>query len=230
MLILGMDTSSSHLSVALDRDKEIIYEISKNLEKQHSSMLVPIIRAALEAARFRLEDIDGFIIGIGPGSFTGLRIGIATVKGFGLATGRPCVGVPSIDAIVNFLAHSPMSSDLNKKWLIPIIDAKRNQVYSSLYKFKDGGIKRYLGYLLLPVEKLLKRFKGSAVFLGNGVKIFKGSFSSFKKDAEFLPEDFWYPRASQLIELGRRKLKKYKEGDLNRLLPLYIYPKECQVK
>ncbi len=185
-------------------------------------MLVPMIDYALKFLRLRFKDIDGFILGIGPGSFTGLRVGVATVKGFGLATKKPCIGVPSIDALANCV-------DADKKWIVPIIDAKKNQVYSALYRYKDGNIKRYSDYLLLPIERLLKKIKGNAVFLGDGLKIFKEKLLSLKKDSEFLPEDFWYPKASELIRLGRDKIKRYKESDLNKLLPLYIYPKECQI-
>ncbi len=223
MLILGMDTSSDVLSIALAKDKKIIFEHSEDSVKKHSSMLVPMIGSILDLMKFKLKDIDGFIIGIGPGSFTGLRVGVATVKGFGLATGKPCIGIPSIDAIANFV-------EIEKKWIVPVIDAKKNQIYSALYRYKDGMAKRYSEYLLLSIERLLKKIKGDAIFLGDGVRIFKEKISSLKKDSEFFPEDFWYPRASELIRLGRDKIERYKESDLNRLLPLYIYPKECQIK
>lgn len=256
MLILGMDTSSNTLSIALEKGGRIIYEDSRNLAKRHSSMLVPMIDSALDLLRLKFNDIDGFIIGIGPGSFTGLRVGVATVKGFGLATKKPCIGIPSIDAIASFVCkrykdadtrglHADgrgLSSEISAnirvpnrvyprlKWIVPIIDAKRSQVYSALYRYRDGNIKRYSDYLLLPIERLLKKIKGDAVFLGDGLKTFKEKLSSLKKESEFLPEDFWYPKASELIRLGRDKVKRYKESDLNKLLPMYIYPKECQVK
>lgn len=223
MKILGIDTSSSNLSIALSDDKTIILSESQFVERRHSSVLVPKIQAMLQKAGIAINRIDGFIVGLGPGSFTGLRIGVSTVKGFGLALGKPCVGIASIDAIA-------MNNTLACDMVIPIIDAKRGQVYACIYKREGNKFIRLTQFLLLPVDELLKKVKGRPVFLGDGLKLYRGSIERFNKSAIFLGEDCWYPKAEHLIMLGFDNIKRHKNTSMEKLKPLYLYPKDCQVK
>ena len=219
MKILGIDTSSEFLSIALSEDKDIIAEEAHLLDRQHSSLLVPKISAMLRKAAISIRDVDAFVIGLGPGSFTGLRIGVSTVKGFGIATGRPCVGVPSIDALA-------LNAGKAAKTIVPVIDAKRKNLYSVIYKEENGRIVRKSNYLLLGVDKLMKKVKGPAVFLGSGLGLYRKEIQRFNKKALFLDEGYWYPRAGNLIRLARIR----KDAKLTALQPMYLYPKDCQVK
>ena len=125
MRILGIDTSSRVLSIALTKGRELIAEETVACDRKHAALLVPKIKDLLERSRLGIESVDGFVVGTGPGSFTGLRIGVSTVKGFGIATAKPCIGVPSIDAIA-------LNVKEDSKLIVPIIDAKRHQVYSAI--------------------------------------------------------------------------------------------------
>jgi tRNA threonylcarbamoyladenosine biosynthesis protein TsaB len=221
--ILGIDTSSKFLSIALSEDGNIIKEENHLLDRRHSSQLVPKIKEMLENLNFSIEDVDVFVVGLGPGSFTGLRIGVSAVKGFGLVAKKPCIGVASIDALA--LEANGMDGTI-----VPIIDAKRGNVYSSIYERKGTKIIRLSGYLLLPIEKLVRKLKGDAVFLGDAISLYKEKITAINKDAIFLNERFWYPRAGNLIMLGLSRLKKQKRLDLGELQPIYLYPRDCQVK
>lgn len=224
MKILGIDTSSKFLSIALSKDNDIIIEEMHLLERKHSSLLIPKIKEMLGKAGTSIEDVDAFVIGLGPGSFTGLRIGVSAVKGFGIATKKPCVGVASIDAIALNV------KDLSSHLVAPIIDAKRQQVYGAVYKRKNGRIVRESKHLLLSIDGFMKKIKGHAVFLGDAISIYKEKIIKHDKKAVFLNEEYWYPRASNLIRLGLAKLKKHKKIDLSKLDPIYLYPKDCQVR
>ncbi len=223
MKILGIDTSSKFLNIALSEDENIIKEESHLLDRRHASQLVPKVKELLKKYRTPISKIDVFIIGLGPGSFTGLRIGVSAIKGFGIASGKPCIGVASIDSIA-------CNAQENNKDIIPIIDAKRGQVYAAIYRRKGNKVARLSDYLILPIEKLLKKVKGDSVFLGDGVPLYRNNISSINKKAVFLEEEYWYPGAGNLIKLGFSKIKKAKKINLAKLIPLYLYPENCQIR
>lgn len=233
MKILGIDTSSKVLSIALSEDESIIIRESCLLDRRHSSLMLPKIKGMLQRVNLCIDDVDAFIVGLGPGSFTGLRIGVSTVKGFGIATGKPCIGIPSIDAMA-------LNVDGESRTIVPVIDAKRKQVYSAIYTKKKGCIVRKTGYLLLSVHRLMKRVnavrslssngKKGPVFLGDGISLYREDMECLSKKAVFLEEEYWYPNAEDLIRLGLGRLKRYKKGDISRLKPIYLYPRDCQVR
>ena len=223
MRVLGIDTSSRFLSIALAEGKVIVAEESYLLERRHSSLLIPKIKKMLKRAAFSIYDVDAFVVGLGPGSFTGLRIGVSTVKGFGIATKKPCIGIASIDALA-----------LNAKWahgsIVPIIDAKRKNVYSAIYKKGKSSIVRKSSYMLSGLDELMKKVKGDVIFLGDGIDLYRKGISSQNKKAVFLEEKHWYPHAGNLIRLALPKIKRHRKYSLNELEPIYLYPKDCQVK
>jgi len=221
--ILGIDTSSGFLSIAVSDDNNIIKEENHLLERKHSSLLIPKIIEMLEAQGISIGDIGAFIVGLGPGSFTGLRIGVSAIKGFGLALGRPCVGVASMDAMA-------LNAKDKAGLIVPVIDAKRGNVYSAIYRERKGSVKRNSGYLLLKVKDLMKKIKTPAVFLGDGQALYGEEIKRYNKDVVFLGEEYWYPKASALIRLGYPGIKKFKKNDLSRLNPIYLYPRDCQVR
>lgn len=223
MKILGIDTSSRVLSIALSQDDDIIAEENYILERRHSSFLIPKIQGLLEGAGMSIKAVDGFIIGLGPGSFTGLRIGVSAVKGFGIATQKPCIGVPSIDAMA-------FNAEVDTESIVPVIDAKRGRVYGAVYKKRQSHIIKKTDHLLLPIDKLMKKVKGPAIFLGDGLELYRQDIEKLNKGSMFLEEEYWYPRAGNLIKLGIKKIRKGKKSDLSKLEPIYLYPKDCQVR
>ncbi|MBU4149830.1 MAG: tRNA (adenosine(37)-N6)-threonylcarbamoyltransferase complex dimerization subunit type 1 TsaB [Candidatus Omnitrophica bacterium] len=223
MKILGIDTSSRILSIALSQDDDIIAEENHILDRRHSSFLIPKIQGLLERAGVSIKAVDGFIIGLGPGSFTGLRIGVSAVKGFGIATQKPCIGVPSIDAMA-------FNAEADTESIVPVIDAKRGRVYSAVYKKRQSHIIKKTDHLLLPIDKLMKKVKGPAIFLGDGLELYRPDIEKLNKGSVFLEEEYWYPRAGNLIKLGIKKIRKGKKSDLSKLKPIYLYPKDCQVR
>ncbi|MDO8603255.1 MAG: tRNA (adenosine(37)-N6)-threonylcarbamoyltransferase complex dimerization subunit type 1 TsaB [Candidatus Omnitrophota bacterium] len=223
MKILGIDTSSKFLNIALSEDEDIIEEESHLLDRRQASQLTPIVKELLRKSKTPVSKIDAFVIGLGPGSFTGLRIGVSAIKGFGIVTGKPCIGVASIDAI----ACNAEESDRD---IIPVIDAKRGQVYAAVYRRESGQVKRLSDYMVLPVAKLLKKIKRGPVFLGDGLSFYRENILSADKKAVFLQEKYWYPGAGNLIRLGFSRIRKAKKTGLDKLTPLYLYPDDCQVR
>ena len=181
MKILGIDTSTKTLSIALNEDRKTITEKSLLLDRRHSSLMIPYIKAMLEKNGFSIETVDAVVVGLGPGSFTGLRIGVSVVKGFGLALKKPCIGIASIDALA-------MNVDKDAT-IVPIIDAKRENLYSAIYKKKKGRLVKKTPPLLLGVPRLMKKIKGPAIFLGDGITLYRDKIQDLNKDAIFLDEE-----------------------------------------
>ena len=224
MKILGIDTSTSNLSLAVLNDSDEIIEKDIYCERKLSSLLIPEINNILKRAKINLESLDAFSVGLGPGSFTGLRIGLAAIKAFALVTSRPVIGVSSLD----ILARN--SSDTNQS-VCAIIDAKRDKVYSCIYENKNGGFKKKTDYLLIEVKDLIKKIKKPTLFVGDAVAVYaKLIKTKLGKKARFSDEKHWFPRAADLIILAQEKIKEKKFDNPDKLVPLYLYPKECQIK
>ena len=167
MIILAIDTSTRFLSVAVADGDRALSSYHREAHMRHSSRLIPTIEACLKRARLKLKDVDGFAVSIGPGSFTGLRIGVTTVKALAFSLKRPVAAVPTLDAIAE-------GAKRFKGVISPVIDAKKRKVYSCFYESDGKRIKRLTKYLLIEPDRLAKmteRF-GNVLRLGDGVGIY----------------------------------------------------------
>lgn len=224
MKILAIDTSTKFLSLALADEEKIIASFHRDLEQQHCARLIPEIGRLLKKARLKLKDIDYIAFSKGPGSFTGLRIGAATVKGLALATKKRLVGIPSLD----ILAYNAVDG---QKLIVPIVDARRGNVYASIYSFDGERLRRHMKYSVLPLMELLKEIKGNATFLGDGIIPYRKTIEdNFKSEAEFTAEKYWYPKAATAAKLAVESIRKKRFEDVDKFTPLYLYPKDVQCR
>jgi tRNA threonylcarbamoyladenosine biosynthesis protein TsaB len=222
MQILAIDTSSKIFCLALLKEGRI-YECNLEIGRKLSTLLSVIIKRSLDAAKIRLKDLDYLACGIGPGSFTGIRTGVAAVKGIGFALNKPIVGISSLDILAqNF--------DRDEGIVFPIIDARRGLVYCSAYEAKKGSLKRIMPYLLISRDELFKRAKAGSIFLGDAVALYKDEIMHRLKGAIVLDKDYWFPRGSHIITLALKKIGEKKITNAFDIQPLYLYPKECQIK
>ncbi|MBT7122899.1 MAG: tRNA (adenosine(37)-N6)-threonylcarbamoyltransferase complex dimerization subunit type 1 TsaB, partial [Clostridia bacterium] len=163
MNILAIDTSGSVCAVSVLQDKKVLVEVYVDNKKTHSQMLAPMIDDCLERADLSLSDIDLFACAIGPGSFTGLRIGVSMIKGFCQALNKKCVGVNTLDALAqNLLGEARI--------VCPVIDARRGDVYTASYTDNN----RVSDYRATQLTDLLDELKGrEVVFIGDAALNFK---------------------------------------------------------
>lgn len=169
MKILALDSSSLAASVAIVQDEILTAEYTINYKKTHSQTLLPMIDEIVKMTELDLDTIDAIAVSKGPGSFTGLRIGSATAKGLGLALNKPIVAVETLAA----MAYNLWESDA---WIVPIMDARRNQVYAGVYQFQDGELRVHMEQCAVAIEELLKYLneqKEKVIFLGDGVPVFR---------------------------------------------------------
>lgn len=224
MNILAIDTSTKFLSLAIAEKDKVIANFHRDLERQHCARLIPEIDRLLKKAKLKLRDIDFIAFSTGPGSFTALRIGAATVKGIALVTKIKIVGVPTLDVLAYNIKD-------RGRLIVPIVDAKRGNVYTSVYSFKGGRLRRHIKYSVFPVFELLKKVRGDAIFLGDGLIPYRKEIEdNFKFKAEFAAEKYWYPTAATVAELGYGLIKKRKFEEPDKFVPMYLYPKDVQVR
>lgn len=222
MKILAIDTTTKFLTIAIYSDGKI-GEYNLEVGRQLSNLITLSIKRVLDAVNLEVKDIDYFACGLGPGSFTGIRTGVATIKGLSWIRNKPVIGISTLD----ILAQNIKDTD---KQIIPVIDAKRNLIYSAIYKKKSGLLKRIGAYLLVSKEELCKRAGKNSIILGDAISLYGDSFVKNIKGAQILDKDYWYPKAHNLIALALGKIKAKKFKDAFNIKPIYLYPKECQIK
>jgi tRNA threonylcarbamoyl adenosine modification protein YeaZ len=217
MIILSLDSSSKVATVALLKDDALIGEYVLNDKKEHSVLLIPMIENILNDSNLVIDDIDGFVVSKGPGSFTGLRIGMATIKGMSLGNNKPYVSISSLDA----LAYSLLSFN---GIICPIMDALRENVYTALYKNNNDILENILEPTPMDLDdlvSLLKEKDEEVIFTGDGLLKHREYIKENFPKAHFAPNHLSIIRASALGELGLELLKKGISDDPNSA-PIYL--------
>lgn len=227
MNILAMDTSTKVFSLAVSKNNKVLASQDIKLDKVLSSSIIPAIDSILKKVKVPFSKIDGFAVGLGPGSFTSLRVGLATMKGFCLASSKPIVGIGSLDLIA-------LNVEASRRDICVLADAKRNMVYASLFQKGENGLKRKSKYLLVEIKDLLPKIKRETIFIGDGLSLYRPAIEAYcmKKSlkAIFADEKKWLPSASHLCVLANKRFVAKKIDDCNKLVPIYLYPEDCQVR
>ena len=207
MKILSIDSASKVATVAILDDNNLIAEYTLNNKLEHSTLIMDIVDKLLTDSDLDIDDIDGFVVSKGPGSFTGLRIGMATIKGLSLGSNKPYISISSLDA----LAHSLVNFD---GIICSMMDALRNSVYTCLYKGENGNLESLIDYSALEIEELvalLKEKNEKVIFTGDAVNKHKEYIMENLPTAIFAPIHLNIIRASSLGELGMKKTFKWWE-------------------
>jgi len=227
MTFLAFETSTKHFSLAVFHNGKITAHRTLKLKTVLSDAIIPAIKKLLSSARLSLDKLDGFAVGLGPGSFTSLRVGLSTVKALAFATDKPVVGIPSLDAL------ALRAQNKNGNLICTVSDARRNLLYACLYRKNKTDFERTSPYLLCRAEDLLKKISQATFFIGDGITMTKeavkaaGRRSSLK--FSFAAKKDWYPTAAEIALLAEERFKTKKFDDAATLIPLYLYPDDCQV-
>lgn len=222
MKILGIDTSTKFLSLGL-YDNGKIYEYSLEAGIKLSSLLAPAIERAVQALNWDIREIDYFACGLGPGSFTGIRIGMSTIKGLAWPLQKAVAGIPTLDILAGNVSAGA-------KYIVPIVDAKRGLIYAAIYKTKGGVLKRVMPYKLFTPEELYAKIRPGSVVFGDAVGIYQEDILRNTKGATILDKDYWYPKPRNIIALALERIKNKQLNTAFNLKPIYLYPKECQIR
>lgn len=188
----------------------------------HSRKILPAVDFLLRQADLELEDIDAFSAALGPGSFTGLRIGLSIMQGFSLATGRPVVGVPTLEAMASSMSYA-------HEQVCPVIDAKKGEVYCALFRTEGEILRRVTEDMVLKPEALCHLITEPTVFIGDGIQAYGGLFLSHLGEKVLLHGHF--TTVSVAAQVARLAENAFRTGKaLREAKPIYIRPSEAEAK
>src|SRR5690554_5686785 len=165
---LVIDTSTAVMTIALMAGDELLAESSERVERKHSNKLVPAIQALIHSLGMTMKDVDGVAVGVGPGSYTGVRIGVTLAKTLAWSLNIPLFGVSSLEA----LAYSAVRQKLHcqaetKQWIVPLMDARRGQVYTSLHESESGQLQCHKKDQILLLEDWVEQIMDTAKKTGS---------------------------------------------------------------
>lgn len=215
--ILAVDTSAKAASAAVVENEKIISEFFINTKLTHSQTMLPMIKNLLEACKLSLDDIGGFAVSVGPGSFTGLRIGISLVKGLAFANEIPCAAVSTLEALCRNVSCDAM--------IYAVMDARCSQVYAAAFSF-DG--ERYIresedeAVSLEELENRVKKCKKTVVFVGDGAELCYNRLKDTCDNVKLAAENVRFQRASSVAFVAQEKFDRNETVSADALNPAYL--------
>ncbi len=225
MIILAFDTSTPTGSVAVLEDDTVLAEVAVTSQQTHAKRLVSAVDSTFGMTGLTISDCDGFAVTTGPGSFTGLRIGMSTVKGFGFATKKPVTGVSTLDALAYQFPSFP-------HLICPLLDARKGQVYTALYECIDHmKWKRVIESCAVEPGQWLEQIRDLCLFLGDGTSVYGALIREILGDlAYFAPPYLNRVRASVVGCIGMRQILDGQIVDVDRLGPQYIRKSDAEIQ
>ena len=214
MLILAFESSARAASVALVQDGSLVSQYSQCSALTHSRTLLPMAEDMLKNAEKKISDVDLFAVAHGPGSFTGIRIGVSTVKGLAWASNKPCVGVSTLESMA---WHGLAAGG----FVCPVMDARRQQVYNALFEIRDGKPVRLTEDRPIALEELAPQVQalGAPVFLvGDGAELTAKYFERVGIPFRVAPENLRWQSAWGVAMAAKEKAP----GTADDLLPVYL--------
>ena len=226
MKILALDSSGLVASVALVEDDNMLGEYTVNYKKTHSQTLLPMLDEVAKMIDLDLNSIDAIAVAAGPGSFTGLRIGSSTAKGMALALKKPILSIPTLEGLAYRL--TPVTDEL----VCPLMDARRNQVYTGIYQNKKEGIEAVRQQEAVAIEELIEQVNAlerPVVFLGDGVPVQKEALeANITVPYRFAPAHLNRQSASAVAALGVVYYKEGKSEDARDHKPIYLRQSQAE--
>ncbi len=223
MYILGIETSTKTGSVAVVSEVGVIAQYSLNIEVTHSERLMTTVDRVLKDTGLAIADMDGYAVAIGPGSFTGLRIGLSAVKGLALVTGKPVAAVPTLRALAWNLPYAAYP-------VCPMLDARKSEVYAALFRFEGTALVQVMRDAALSFPLLAEQIQEKTIFTGEASHLFRKDLEKLFGDrALFAPRSTVLPSATAVAEIGLDMIRQGNVADPDCLTPMYIRRSEAEV-
>jgi tRNA threonylcarbamoyladenosine biosynthesis protein TsaB len=217
MRLLAVETSSLAGGVALLDGERLVAEYVLDVSITHSERLMAAIDRVLADARWTPRQLQALAVAVGPGSFTGLRIAVSTVKGLALALGLPIAAVPTLDAMAAAVPWAALP-------VCPVLDARKGEVYACRYRWTDGAMRREWEYLALAPERLDERLTEPTIVIGDGAAVVRSPH------ARRLPAPQRVPSPACVGALGLERVRAGATVEAAALTPLYLRPSEAELK
>lgn len=229
MYFLSLETSTKSFALALSKDAKVLRFENFPDAKLLEDTIIASIDKLISSSNMKLGDLDAFAIGLGPGSFTSLRVGLSTVKSLCMALKKPVVGICSLDVLMDAV------SGFDGDEICVLSDARRGMVYSALYTKENGVTTLKGGYRLGLLSKVLDEVKGRTIFVGSGAELYKNDIKNAYEQSRsgcqaiFAGEAFVEPKSESLAKLAFKRLSQNDVDDAGLLQPIYLYADDCQV-
>ncbi|PYO20348.1 MAG: tRNA (adenosine(37)-N6)-threonylcarbamoyltransferase complex dimerization subunit type 1 TsaB [Candidatus Rokuibacteriota bacterium] len=217
MRVLAVETSTLAGGVALLDGDVLLGQYMLDVRVTHSERLMGAVDRLLGDARWTVRDLTGLAVAVGPGSFTGLRVGLSTVKGLALALGIPVAAVPTLDAMAASLPFAALP-------VCPVLDARKGEVYASLYRWDGVAMRREWEYLALAPEALAARLGEPAIVLGDAAPAIRSPHARPAPPSHRAPSPAW------VALLGAERLRGGETVTPAELVPIYLRPCEAELK
>ena len=219
MLFLSIDTTGGACSAALCENKKILCEAFLHDKLTHSQTLMPLINQCFERAGKTVADVDAFAVAVGPGSFTGVRIGICAAKGFAQVTGKPVIAIDTLELLAQNIAGF-------EGIVCPILDARRGQVYTAFFRKGERLCEDFADAIEVVAEKLKGEEK--VLFVGDGVPVLKEKILTQLPHAQFAPEHLNHQRAGHAAGLIAEKYSRGEILSAETVLPNYLRDSQAE--
>jgi len=220
--VLAIDTATGTCSVALADGDRVMGETFLQGQKNHSEKLISLIDWLFESSSMSPADLDIVAVSSGPGSFTGLRVGISTAQGIAFSLGKDLVGVSTLEVLARQACRVG-------GYLCPMIDARKQQVYTCLYQCScGGGLEKIVEEKVTEIERWLEDLPGPAIFTGSGACRWRESIEGAKSQHIVLPEFLSVPRASTLAVIAGERYLHNRRNELEEIVPVYIRPPDAE--
>lgn len=230
MRILSIDTASNICGVSILEDTNLLCKLDTDTGRTHSENLMPMIRQAFAQTNLSLKDIGLIVCDKGPGSFTGIRIGLATAKAFHDSLSIPCIGVSSLEA----LAYNTQNNKAESEYICSIMDCKNSNCYFALYEKKNNRFETLIepqAESIIGTLAILKSYCDDTLendflkFIGDGSEIYKSNICEVFSNATFAKTSLNYLNS---YSLGLAGLAKFQINDFDEFLPLYLKKPQAQ--
>ena len=222
MKVLALDTSSKAASCALWDDGALKGEFYLNVGLTHSQTIMPMVQSLLQSTGAQLAEIDRFGVSTGPGSFTGLRIGLSAVKGMAMATGKPCVGVSTLEGLCRNIACF-------QGYLVPVMDARCMQVYTALFRSENGVVTRLEEDMAIPLTQLEDKLRAlppaPMMLVGDGAALCLAQLAERLPGLQISPEGLRLQRAGSVALLAAESTRTVPAAELE---PAYLRLPQAQ--
>jgi tRNA threonylcarbamoyladenosine biosynthesis protein TsaB len=217
MRVLAVETSTRAGGVALLDNERLVAEYLLDVSVTHSERLLAAIDHVIADAGWAAADLQGLAVAAGPGSFTGLRVGISTVKGLALALGVPVAAVPTLDAMAAAMPWASLP-------VCPVLQARRNEVYGALYRWDGESVRRESAYLAVSPDELAARLSEPTIVLGDAADAIRSPH------ARRVPPPRRVPSPACVAILGRARLLLGETVSAAGLAPFYLRPSEAELR
>jgi len=224
VIVLGIDTATRQTSVALGTERGTLAQMAL-VDRSHEEVVVPAVDHLLRWSELSLQQVGGIAVGIGPGLFTGLRVGVETARTLAQVLTTPIVGIPSLDVLAFSLRDARRS-------IGAVVDARRGEVFFGLYRPTPGGVARETEFTVASPEGLAAELQArgeEVVLVGDGALRYRRELAGSGGHVEFASPSLAYPQAASLVELSIARLEREEFDRVADVLPLYLRKSDAEI-